>query len=174
MVASTNAPVTYGDSAGPVFLDLIKSQLDEERNRKSSLEQRGITVITTSSTLVTLLFAFTALATKANPTYVLATGARGWLFVSLMFFVAAAVAGLVSNWTLSYVEVDALEFKNLLQTRWNDPTTEVAERVAMFNLDVIEGARGRNNLKSNAVRVGITLELFAIATLAISVSQVLR
>jgi hypothetical protein len=51
-------------TAGDAYTALIIEQLAEERSRKTSLEQRGISVITSSGALVTLLFGLAALTTK--------------------------------------------------------------------------------------------------------------
>ena len=47
--------------AGKAYEALIVEQLSEERDRKKTLEARGIGVITTSGTIVALLFALGAL-----------------------------------------------------------------------------------------------------------------
>ncbi len=44
------------DISGSSFGPTIKAQLDEERNRKASLESRGIGIVTSSGALATLLF----------------------------------------------------------------------------------------------------------------------
>jgi hypothetical protein len=49
--------------------------LSEERNRKASLEARGVTTVTAAGTLVTLLFALTAGVTAA-PGFKLPAGAE--------------------------------------------------------------------------------------------------
>jgi hypothetical protein len=46
--------------AGDAYSRLIDDQANQERDRKASLESRGVTVVTTSSALATLLFALTA------------------------------------------------------------------------------------------------------------------
>src|SRR6266540_1704964 len=49
------------ESAGYVaYGDFVKDELDAQDKRKSSFEQRGLAVITTSGALVTLLFALAA------------------------------------------------------------------------------------------------------------------
>ena len=48
--------LTLADVKGSSFGPTIKAQLDEERASKSSLEARGIGIITTSSVLAALLF----------------------------------------------------------------------------------------------------------------------
>lgn len=47
-----------GEQAGSAYTNLIDEQLETEQNRRASIEQRGLSVLTTSGTLVTLLFAF--------------------------------------------------------------------------------------------------------------------
>ena len=75
-----------------VYADFIKSMLDAEDSRKSSLEQRGISIITTSGTLVTLLFGLTAAITGAK-TFTFPAAARDWLTPAAIAFDVAAGQG---------------------------------------------------------------------------------
>lgn len=88
-----------------VYADFIKSMLDAEDSRKSSLEQRGIGVITTSGALVTLLFGLTATITSAK-TFTLPPAARDWLTPAAILFVAAAAAGILVNVPLFYGKIE--------------------------------------------------------------------
>lgn len=49
--------------AGEVYAELISSNLERQAQRKSSIEQRGLSVISTSGALVTLQFALVAVIT---------------------------------------------------------------------------------------------------------------
>ena len=84
------------EDAGVAYGQLIMDQLAEERNRKASLEARGVTVITTSGTLATLLFALTAGLTAAAK-FKLPQSAKLPLLLALVAFVIAALAGLASE-----------------------------------------------------------------------------
>src|SRR5215212_326740 len=69
--------------------EFVKDELAAQDQRKASFEQRGLAVITTSGTLVTLLFALSALATKDSQTFALPDAARRWLNGALVFFFLA-------------------------------------------------------------------------------------
>src|SRR4051812_21208072 len=83
---------------------LIAEQLAEERARKSSIEARGILVVTTSATLVTALLAIAGLVGRrddfvlSNHAAALATTATGLLLV-------AAIAAVITNVPRGYGEV---------------------------------------------------------------------
>ena len=67
-----------------------KEQVDFEAARRMSIQQRGITVLSTSGTLVALLFAFTSLI-KSNAALLQPKGIPAWVaMVALVFFVASA------------------------------------------------------------------------------------
>jgi len=54
---------------------LIQDQLQKERDRRKAFEERAITVITTSGTLVTLMFGLAAVVTSATSLARMASGA---------------------------------------------------------------------------------------------------
>ena len=84
----------------------LDGQLALEWDRKASLEQRGINIITASGALVTLVFAVSAIVTKST-TFKFFRGWEHWLLVAaLIFFVAAAIGGIASNRVASYRAVD--------------------------------------------------------------------
>jgi hypothetical protein len=57
---------TGADPAGYLYADLVKEELAREQARKTSLEQRGLSVISTSGALVSLLFALLAFVENAG------------------------------------------------------------------------------------------------------------
>src|SRR6266566_6395743 len=73
-----------------------------EWDRKKSLEQRAITVITTSGTLVTLIFALTSVISKGRTFANIVRAERIPLQTSLWLFVAASVLALVTNTPILY------------------------------------------------------------------------
>lgn len=107
--------------AGAAYSQLISDQLAEERTRKSSLEARGVTVITTSGTLATLLFALTAGLTSVA-SFKLPGGAKLPLLLALVAFIVAAVCGLTTNMPLKYREATPQGLARLVDARyWTAP-----------------------------------------------------
>src|SRR4051794_38201016 len=97
-----------------VYGEFIKDELDVQDKRKASFEQRGLAVITTSGTLVTLLFALAALSTKEADTFSLPHGAKVWLLIALGFFFVSALFALLTNAPLVYQAVTAEKIRERL------------------------------------------------------------
>src|SRR6266542_7163371 len=87
-------PTRLADVAGAAYGAFLAQQLQDEANAKDSLERRGLAVITTSGTLVTLVFAFTTFLSGQHR--VLAKAATGLvIFAVASFGVAVLVALLI-------------------------------------------------------------------------------
>jgi hypothetical protein len=160
-------------NAGEAYGQLIDDQLAEERARKTSIEQRGVGVITTSGALVTLLFGLSALATKSQ-SFVLSDPARWTLLIAVVLFLAASVLGLATNWALSYFEVTVPSMRTLVEPEgWSEEATEAARQAAEARVDIIESFRSNNQMKGWMLRAAMGVEILAVATLAVSVAIVL-
>jgi hypothetical protein len=85
----------FKERAGPEYASNYEALVRGQDERKFSLEQRGLAVITTSGTLATLLFGLVALATKSND-FRLPVRASGPLAVALGAFAAAALLALLT------------------------------------------------------------------------------
>jgi hypothetical protein len=87
-------------TASAAFSEYISEQLVEERARKTSLEARGLALITTSGAFTTLVLAIAALVGDDD----LPGLSRGLLVLSLAGFLGAAVMGVVVNLPADYKE----------------------------------------------------------------------
>jgi hypothetical protein len=105
--------------AHQVVYDLITQSIEVESeaewNRKSSLEQRGIGVITASGVLVTLAFGFTTLIQHGRNFAALIGRERWLLVVSVALFVAAAIVALILNLPLGYSQLRLTRLRRMLQ-----------------------------------------------------------
>jgi hypothetical protein len=110
-----------------LFLD----QLTEERAKKGSLEQRGIVIISTSGTLVAIVFV--TLATR-NPAVVPPATVVSLLVVALGGLVAATAAGLLVNAPARM------------------PVIEIAEQTGWDRVDA-DSCRAVNGVAFGAVKV---------------------
>ncbi len=167
------ASATSDDDAGVAYAKLIADQLTEERNRKSSLEARGVTVITTSGTLATLLFALTAGLTAAA-SFKLPANAKLPLLLALIAFVIAAMTGLATNAPMLYREPTPQGLRTLVDARyWTAPARVGQERVAESQIVSLAAARVANNRKVQLLMVAISAELLAVIFLAWAVASIL-
>src|ERR1700730_3055557 len=78
-------------------LKYIQAQLDFERQRKQSLEQRGITVITSAGAIATLIFAVSAFVSKSVSTASFIRSEALPIKSSIIAFLVAAIFGLATN-----------------------------------------------------------------------------
>lgn len=159
------------ESAGDAYGPLITEQLTQERARKGSLEQRSLAVITTSGGLVALVFALPALATKAQPTYVLPPNAGGLIVVALVLFIVAAILALAANLPRGYHEVDETDLAHMVTEEWWDDSDKAgAERQASAaRVAIITSAREISDQKAFILSIAVGAEVLAVISLAAAV-----
>jgi hypothetical protein len=159
--------------AGAAYGQLISDQLTEERNRKSSLEARGVTVITTSGTLATLLFALTAGLT-ASSDFKMPEDAKLPLLLALIAFVAAATCGLATNVPLLYRETTPQGLAKLVDAKyWTAPSAIGQLRVAAAQVTLLTASRSANNLKVRLLIAAVAAELLAVIFISWAVAAIL-
>jgi hypothetical protein len=86
-----------GDSDALSRAGLVNRELALEEARKESLEKRGITVITASCVIVTLIFAFSAAVAKGNQFGNVNSWEKILLAVALILFILSSLFGLATN-----------------------------------------------------------------------------
>ena len=159
--------------AGSAYSQLIADSLAEERDRKLSLETRGVTVITASGTLASLLFALAASLT-AIPKSGVPASARLPLLLTLVAFVVAALLGLATNIPLRYREPTTQALAKLVDAKyWAGPQQTGELRVAEAQVSVIAAARSANNLRVRLLLAAISAEILAIVFLSWAVAVIL-
>jgi hypothetical protein len=145
-------------------LEFAQREWQREWDRKTSLEQRGITVITTSGVLVTLAFGFTTAVTKghrfANFTHL----ERDLLGVALAFFIAAAICGLLANMP---GRIGAFPLATLLPENAADPSPSTTP--LDLTVTSVNSVREVNRTKANWLVWALLLQLVAIVALAVTV-----
>ncbi len=156
-----------------VYGEFIKDELEVQDKRKSSFEQRGIAVITTSGTLVTLLFALAALSTKKATTFVLPDSAKTWLSIALVLFFMSALGALVSNLPLVYQAVLARRIRERLRETPLRDADAAARDVAFTRLDVLESAKRQNGIKGWVLAAAMLCEALAVGCVAVAVWLIL-
>jgi len=159
--------------AGPEYAKYVEQLVTEQDARKTSIEQRGLAVITTSGTLVTILFALVALLTKAAD-YHLPVKARGPVGVALIGFVVAGVLGLVTNVPLKYSNIDLSDPDKLFWDHWDSGQSDAQQRIIGTRLNILGQAQANNGRKGWALLTAMSFEVAAVIALSIAVSEILR
>jgi hypothetical protein len=155
--------------AGSVYAGIVKDQLSEERLRKTSLEQRALSVVATSGALATLLFGLAAFAVQSakvslNPCQ------RYSIVAAVAGFLVAAVLALLVQIPLPYHEagLDALNDWTK-RAPWQSPeVVEAAREEAVIGYFTIKVARFWNGLKAWVLFAAIFFDVLAIAAAAVA------
>lgn len=170
MIAGATAGVsTVGDAS----ISLIDGQISFEREKKSSLEARGLAVITTSGTLVTLLLALAAVITRTHglaPSLV----PQVLLLGALLAFLAAASLAIYCNAPLQMREVDAASLRSLT-TRdvWNGVGDEARREIAIARLESLIVIQGVNEIKARMLLFATGSEVVAIVLTGLAAAVIL-
>jgi hypothetical protein len=151
---------------------LVRDLLAREDARKESIEKRGLSVITTSGALATLLLGLATFVTH-NPDFTLPPAANTALKRALAAFAVASVLAVLTNLPLFYGEVDPKKLKRDLKPHWSDSQREAENQVAKTLLKITISARKVNGAKAWCLLLGILAEVVAVVFVAICVWQIL-
>jgi Ca2+/Na+ antiporter len=144
--------------------------LREERETKTSLEQRALAVIGASGALVTLAFGFVALIQPAVTAHTKPMIDARLLAVGLFMFVLASVCALIVSMPGKYAEANLEDLSKLTNENiwgYGDPILG-ARRVAELQVTLIERARKANRIKSRLLVGAISLVIAAVTVLGTS------
>jgi hypothetical protein len=158
------------DTAPDIYADYIKSLVDAEVVRKTSLEQRGAGVVTTSGTLVTLLFALIGVITAAK-NFSLPTPAHGYLGAAVILFAIAVGVGLTANLPFFYKEAEPTAGQ--LSNVWGYNPEGAQAVVISTRLTLLSSYRHANAVKGWLVLTGGIVQLAAVVMLVLAVLSII-
>lgn len=155
-------------TAGDVISEFISAQLDTVRARRTSLEARGLAVITSSGALVTLQLALVTLLPKTPDT--LHPAAKALIAASTISFLAAAVGGVCSNIPRKsfHVSPESL-LPHISHYFWGAPETEARKAITTIQLKVLISAEKTTRLKAQVVLFSFCWEILGIGCLTAAI-----
>jgi hypothetical protein len=165
---------SYGTRAGEIYAKVIDELLQQERDRKASLEQRGLAVITSSGVLTTLAFGFAAIVKSAGgPALPIVT--RLSLLAALVCFLAAALLSLRINQPIDYSPLGVKKgLKRMLTDElWDEPAEVGIKTIALFRTEEIDRWRTSNGTKARQLYMAIAAESAGVGLLVVSVAVLL-
>jgi hypothetical protein len=166
-------PPEWPTVAGAAYRGLIDDQLRREDDRKTSFEARGLSIVTTASGLITLVFALSALV-KNTTKFTLGAMTTTLLAVALASLILAAVSGILSNMPQGYGEVEKDDLERLLQPRfWLGRIAIGQLRVAEAELEQIVLNRTSNDRKGKLLVIGLGFEVLAVLIIAVAALLIL-
>lgn len=151
------------DVAGPVIAQLIAKEVERTQATTASLQSRGLAVISSAGTLVTLLFGLSALATNAAD-LTLSTATRIPLILAAGLLVLAAVAGISTNAPRHKHAIGLDGLGPLLDDdAWSAEARHALQATARTHLKIAQAARDANRTMARFLLAGIVLEIAGVA-----------
>lgn len=159
---------------GSQWADFVEDQLTREFDRRGTLDTKGLAIVTSSGTLVSLVFAIGAIAiarkdTNFIPTATIAVPAT----LSLILFVIAATLGLFATRVIEYSVADPRSLEKMRTEHWKLTDTQARSVVMWYKIGTLKDVRAGNNSKAMLVLYGLLTEVSAVAVLAIGVGAAL-
>jgi hypothetical protein len=152
---------------GAQYSAFIEAQLSAEYDRRTALDTRGLSVVSTSGTLVGLVAAVAALTLGKDykPTHVAAVA----LGLTLIAFITAAGLGIAANFLRKYKVADYPTYGAMLTTHWVDTEPAARNIAAHVNVQTLLSLREGSNAKAQQVTWALIMLLLGIASLAFAV-----
>lgn len=154
--------------AGDVYAPIVEGMLTEEAARKASMEQRAISVITTSGALVSLLVALAAFLLGKNTTFHASTPTKYTLVGAVALFVAAAILALLVNSPRAYRSFGPDDVKFML-AEWSSDVDEARKRVSEAQNQFAEQAIKMNDTKARLLQAAVICEVLGVCAVALAV-----
>ncbi len=165
-------PGGHPELAGPVYAAFLATRITEEEKRVVSLQTRGLAVVTTSGTLVTLLIAITKFGLGKDAAQVPITS-RWLVGVATVLFVLAALGGLVANLPRTLGRPRLEDLVKRMDGSWNDPRSGAEKAVALARAKALSEQEQANDGAARAVVAALAAEVLAIGLAAIAVCVIL-
>jgi hypothetical protein len=162
-----------GQQPGEVFADYVKEQLELEDKRRTSLESRGVGVVTVSGTLVTLLFGISAVVTRAAD-FAPSAGAKERLSWALIAFAASSVIAIGTTVPIAITAVDAGQLMTEIRTRWGGTVDAALKATTATRVADLASLQRANSVKSLLLLAAVTVQVAAVLLLAWAVTALLR
>jgi hypothetical protein len=172
MAAARRTDRSVGGERFSVYADFVQEQLKAEETRKTSLEQRGLAVITSSGVIATLGFGSLALAKRGDRIPLPAGGAFLLIAGALALLVAAALA-LATNAPLRHRAINLARLNESLREHAADDDGIALIRVTATRLGLLGTTRQGNDLKAILCLAAMVAEVLGVALLGATICVVL-
>ncbi len=158
--------MTVGNDIYPSFID---GELRTERERRANLEARGVSVVSQSGGLVTLLL---GVAAFTNDSSALPSFGIGALVAGLILFLGAGLCGILVNfWPIypAHPVADAATMKQMATTKRFADESEARTVISHINIGTIASLRRGNDKKIRFVAIAQMFQVLAVIVVSVAV-----
>jgi len=172
--ANEQADVALPDSpaAAAVYPGYIKELSEAQEAKLAAIESRAASVVTVSGALVTLVFAFTSVATGVT-SYRPPPAARGWLIAAVTAFLVSGAASIAANMPRRVWAPEPDTMAKELWERWDSPGDIPIEKVTATRLAQWQATRGLTQMKARLLITAISTQIVAVGCVALAALAIL-
>jgi hypothetical protein len=153
---------------GELYTAFIEGELKNERERRSTLDARGASLVSSSTGLLGLVVALSTLAV-GNELRVTGVSAYSLAF-SVAAFVISGVFGIFTTFGRWYKVARVSTLRSMItDPHWTDPEFAARLVCATTNVNTVASLRKSNNTKADLLTWGLSVQLLAVVSLAVAV-----
>lgn len=157
-------------AAGKIYEKLVGTLLVGEEDRRKRVEARGATILTTSTTMLTLIFGLTVVVSGKD--YTFRNHCAIWFLTLALaaFVVSAVIAIFIQAYRFQYKIMSVESLESLVDaTNWGRTEDEARQLWIERQVETIKTLRRSNKTQSDLAVWSLGFEVLAIALLALSV-----
>jgi hypothetical protein len=164
---SANPPID--GEGGPLYAELIRESLAQERDRKDSLERRGASLIPLAGLMATVIFALTSFSTVALQP--LSATDKAVVACAAAAFIVTALFGILVNQTMEYHEPTADSLERSVQEKfWTRQASIADQQLALTRVRMLRAARANNDQKEKLFQMGLLSAIVGIVFTAVAIA----
>lgn len=159
--------------ADEVFAEYIAARKVDELDRRKRVEDRGAAIVTTSSSLLTLVFLLTVFVTGSDKdaAKLVSRTAGSFLLVALACFVIAVVIGIAvqhTMWKSKRVALSTLQNMFDGTSDWHGDADEALRVCAFLDYEVLKSISEGTALKAKLILIALGFQGVAVLLLLCS------
>ncbi|MCV7423812.1 hypothetical protein H7K45_24970 [Mycobacterium yunnanensis] len=164
-------PVDPVSPAGQLYLAMASELLTAEFDRRKTLESRGSALLTSSGTLLTLIFGLTVIVTGKDHVYADRCSVILLLAALVAFVLSAVIAIFVQTYGFRYAVLSQDGLRSLPRddAEWARRADDATRAMLSKKVSTICSLRNGNNTKATLVAFSLGFQVVAIALLSASV-----
>lgn len=158
-------------AAGQIYQTMVGDLLTAEFDRRKALEGRGATIVTSSASMLTLIFGLTILITGKD--HVFTDHCAIWFLDAALvaFALSAIIAIFVQTYLFRYTVISSESLRSLPRdnTEWARLADDATRSWLTRQVNTVCSLRRGNNAKARLVTASLVFQVAAIVLLAVSV-----
>jgi hypothetical protein len=166
-------PFPEPEPAGKAFDELIRERLQIEEARKSSLESRGVALVSATGAVVTVVFAFVAVMTTRE-SYEPPVHVTPLLISAIAAFVLSAGLALLTNIPIAYRDVSPDEVFSDIRKYWQLPETRARMWLVAAHVSLLKSSRTGNRVKACLLIAALLADLGALVLMTLVISALVQ